>query len=296
MSLHPWMSKGKRLTVYDHTLFVVDEGNHAETLLILHGFPSSSFDYWRVWPILSQHFRLVVHDHPGFGWSGKPESYSYSLIEQADIALRLWQQLGIQKAHLLAHDYGTSIATELVARNNIVPLPIDLSSVTLCNGSMLIEMARLKLVQRLLRNSFWGPKVAKLSTKRYFIYNMKSLWADQSRIDMTDLEILWEGTIRDGGRKVLPAISRYTLERKKFWHRWIGGLEKTDIPINILWATEDPVAVVEMANVLHQKVAHSQLQLLEGIGHYPMLEQPAIWADTVIDMIQSSISSTQADA
>src|SRR5690606_10999721 len=76
--------------------------------------------------------------------------YSYSLIEQADVALMLWRQLGITSAHVFAHDYGTSVATELLARWNRGLCAIELRSMTLCNGSVHIKLASLRVVQKLL--------------------------------------------------------------------------------------------------------------------------------------------------
>ena len=102
-------------------------------MVILHGYPTSSYDYYKVLPELSKHYRVIIHDHLGFGFSDKPLDYSYSLLDQADLALQLWQQLGVKKTHLLAHDYGTSVATEIIARNNNHELTIEIEKLTLCN-------------------------------------------------------------------------------------------------------------------------------------------------------------------
>jgi len=286
ISFKEWEKRGRYLEVNGHRLFVIDEGRQQETLAILHGFPSCGYDFWKVLPRLSQQFRVVIHDHPGFGLSEKPIDYSYSLIEQADHALMLWQQLGISSAHLLAHDYGTSIATEIIARHNRGEQPIEIQSVTLTNGSMLINMAQLRPIQRALRNRVIGPLVAKLSSEKVFIRNMKKIWGDPRQIDLEELKVLWQMLIHNDGRAVLPQISRYTCERLFFWHRWIGALEQTDLPVNILWADQDPVAVIQMADVLHEKIARSQLRKLVGIGHYPMLEAPEQWGDALLEMIE----------
>ena len=121
-----WQNKGEIISVNNRNIFVIDTininlntiENQKKTLVILHGYPTSSFDYYKVLPELSKHYRVVIHDHLGFGFSDKPLKYSYSLIEQADIALQLWKQLSLTNVTLLAHDYGTSIATEILARQN----------------------------------------------------------------------------------------------------------------------------------------------------------------------------------
>ena len=104
--------------------------------------------------------------------------------------------------------------------------------------------------------------------------------------------VLWQFLIRGNGRAVLPGLTQYIRERRLFWHRWIGALKTTSLPVNILWATEDPVAVKEMAFVLHDEISNSQLQLIDGVGHYPMIEAPEIWTTEVLKMIANCTSSS----
>jgi pimeloyl-ACP methyl ester carboxylesterase len=82
--------KGFYVKIQDRQIFVYDSGGKKQPLCILHGYPTSSLDYHKVLPILEKQYRVVVHDHLGFGFSEKPQNYSYSLMEQADIAFLLW--------------------------------------------------------------------------------------------------------------------------------------------------------------------------------------------------------------
>lgn len=277
-----WQNRGKYIEILGHRLFVIDEGEHEETIVILHGYPSCSYDYYSVLPILTQNYRVVVHDHPGFGLSSKKKEYSYSLFEQADVAQALWQHLGLESVHLLAHDYGTSVATEIIARYNMGYEPVRLKSICLGNGSMLINMSQLLWTQKVLKNPTFGPYLAKLSNKTLFVNNFRRLWHDKSKIDLQEFDVLWQMLTQDGGRDVLPFLSQYINERKRFWHRWIGGLERTDKHIHLVWADKDPVAVFEMAGVLQQKIKSNSLEILENVGHYPMLETPERYVAAVL--------------
>lgn len=96
MTFEQWKQKGNFHQIQDQQVFVIDEGHSDEVLCILHGYPSASFDYFKVLPILTKHFRIVIHDHLGFGFSDKPLDFSYSLIEQAEIALKLWEKLNLK--------------------------------------------------------------------------------------------------------------------------------------------------------------------------------------------------------
>ena len=85
----------KFLLTWDSIFFL--SGSAKETIILIHGFPTSSFDYFDVIDQLSEKYRVVVFDHIGFGFSDKPSSnYTYSLLDQAEQALALWTRLGIK--------------------------------------------------------------------------------------------------------------------------------------------------------------------------------------------------------
>ena len=286
MTLYEWKEKGAFINVNGHELFYIDTGGDKPVLLILHGYPSASYDYHAVLSALSQKFRVIVHDHPGFGFSSKPLDYSYSLIDQTSVILNFWEQLEIKSGHLLAHDYGTSIATEILARTKEGYKAIDFLSVTLSNGSVHIELAQLRTIQKLLKNQVVGPWVARLSNKRLFIRNMRNLWYDKQKINNTELNDLWELLILNDGKKVLPQITRYIDERYKNWDRWIGAWSSTRIPAHILWAINDPVAVPAIAKALFNDNPNAQITWLNNLGHYPMLEDPDRWVKGVLEFLE----------
>ena len=282
MNISDWERAGQGLQIEGNSIFCMESGAGSETIVILHGYPTSSFDFKDVLPLLAKQYRVIVHDHIGFGLSDKPADYSYSLMEQADRALLVWRALGVERAHLVAHDYGTSIATELVARRNMGFEPIKLESLTLCNGSVHIELAKLRFIQKLLRNRTLGPLVAQLSSKRIFRKNMRKLWANPSTLPEAEIDAMWELLIRDNGKDALPRITQYLRERQLFWHRWVGGLKVTNLHTHILWGNEDPITGGAIARIHHEEMAGSRLTLLEGVGHYPMIEAPERWATALL--------------
>lgn len=289
MSAQQWQKNGQMMTIQDNQLFVVQSENLSKDLpflLILHGYPTCSYDYHKVLPRLSSHFQVVVHDHLGFGFSDKPMNYSYSLVDQCDVALQLWQQLGIKKAHVLAHDYGTSVATELVARFNHGVLPeFEIQSLTLCNGSVHIEMAQLRLIQRLLLNRITGPVLAKLSSKTTLARNLKQIYYDASSISDDEIDTLWQMMTHNNGKQVIHQTTQYIKQRKQFWHRWVGALQTTDLPVHVLWAENDPIAVLEMARVLAGEIKNSVLTQIPQTGHFSMLEVPEMWSNAVLSYL-----------
>lgn len=278
-----WQSRGSRIRIFDREVFVFEDGkNHDDTLLILHGFPTSSYDFRAVLPYFTKRFRVVVHDHLGFGLSDKPQDYSYSLLEQAEVAMEIWRKLGITRGHLLAHDYGTSVATEVLARRARGSCPVDLQSVTLANGSVFIELAHLTPSQVLLRNKVVGPLFASLSSRFIFQAQLRKIFGEPNSVSKEELDDAWDLLTYAEGKRVLPSISSYLDERTRFRERWIGGLGKLDLPAHILWGRRDPIAVPAIAHALANAIPNARLTWLDELGHYPMLENPRRWAENVL--------------
>ena len=290
MTANDWKSKGEFITVNDRKLFVIDTSSFfssedkvpTETMVVLHGYPTSSYDYYKVLPELSKHYRVIIHDHLGFGFSDKPLNYSYSLLDQADLALQLWQLLGVKKVHLLAHDYGTSVATEIIARNNNNELTIEIENLTLCNGSMHIELSQLRTIQKLLKNKWLGKYVAKLTTYAIFSKNLRNVYFDKTKVSNNELKDMWMQLEYNEGRKVIHKLSQYINERYTYWNRWIGALKETNLQTNIVWAKNDPVAVPAIARLIATEISNNKLFWIENTGHFPMLENPDEWLNCIL--------------
>jgi len=293
MDAQQWYESGSMIEVNGRKLFVYDSdssnSDNKPVLLILHGYPTCSYDYFKSLPYLEDKFRVIIHDHLGFGYSDKPQDYSYLLIDQTDFALNLWKLLGITKAHILAHDYGTSVATEIIARNcEKKSLNIEILSVTLCNGSIHIEMSKLRFIQKLLLNKISGPIVARLSNKKTLSKNLQNIFYDKNKIKQFEIDALWHMMTYNNGRKVLHNVTQYIKQRYHNWDRWIGGLKSTHLNIHIVWAKNDPVAIVKIARTIHQECKNSDLLILRNLGHFPMLEDPKTWSKNIIASILNS--------
>ena len=300
MDIAQWRDRGSIYDVQGRSIFVVDSdpdnADKKPALVLLHGYPTSSHDYHMVIESLAQRFRVIIHDHLGFGLSEKPTDYSYAIFEQADIAVSLWHQLRLKSVRVFAHDYGTSIGTELLARSNRGLCPVQLESLVLCNGSVHIELAKLRFIQKLLRNEVIGPLIARLTTQRVFNRNMRNLWYDPTTLSSSDLDRMWELLIRDDGKKVLPRITQYLRDRVTYWNRWVGALQHSSIPLAFLWGASDPIVGADVAKVHHLEAAGSKLSILDHVGHYPMLEAPDRWVNELLKLQDSLGRDTLNDS
>ena len=263
MTSNEWKSKGDFIQVNNNRLFVIDTNNDSnktqKSMVILHGYPTSSFDYYKIVPEISKHYRVIIHDHLGFGFSDKPKDVDYSLVKQADIALELWRQLDLKNIHLVAHDYGTSVATEIIARYNANELDIKIEKLILTNGSIHIELSQLRTIQKLLKHKFFGKYVAKLTNFPIFRKNMKNIYFDSSKVTDNELKEMWKLIELNGGRKIIHKLTQYINERYTYWDRWIGALKETQIPTKIIWAKNDPIAVPAIAQLLAKEIPNNTL-------------------------------------
>ena len=267
----------------------------ANTLLLLHGYPESSFSWHKVADGLAAQFdRVVMLDLPGYGLSDKhTDRYTYSLFEQADTVLQVWQALGVRGGHLLAHDMGDSVATELVARhvNGLLPACFDsgLQSLTLTNGSVVLGLAKLRLMQRLLLTPL-GPLLSQLATRHVFAQQARSAHGPATLSD-ADIDGLWVNMCQQDGRRKNHILLRYLNDRRRFEAaRWLPALARADgdLPIHLCWGQADAVARVAMAHHLKQQVCpQAVVTLMPGVGHFCQLSDPQQWLDAVCEYYQA---------
>jgi len=290
--LRAWEAAGEylRVGVAAHRLYVRSIGRRdaapGSTLLLIHGFPESSLSFRHNVAALSRHFeRVVLLDLLGFGLSDKPEGHSYSLFEQADLVLEAWRQLGVTGGHLLGHDMGDSVVTELVARlgRGLLPswLEHGFQSLTFTDGNMVMELARLRISQTLMRTRL-GAVLGRLSSYAAFSQQVRS--ASGGALPDREIELMWAAVQHNGGRRVQHRIIRYLDERDRFQNsRWLPALAASTAPVHLCWGEADRVAPVAVARHLRERVCPTaRLTLLPGVGHFCQQEDPAAWNEAVL--------------
>ncbi len=285
---HPetaWHAAGTMLPCVGGRVFVRTEGDvHARPpTLLLHGFPTSSYDYVRAWSRLPP--PLVALDFLGFGMSDKPKDHGYGIFEHADVILEVLSALSIPAVHLVAHDMALSVAAELFARRERRLLPVELLSATLSNGGAFADMARLEPAQHLLMSPLGGA-LARLSSERAFRHALRRLVAEPEAIEPGELRTLWALFARADGARIAARTIGYVEERRRFAARWQGALERLELPTLVLWGAKDPVAALAVGERLATTVRGATLRVLTHLGHYPQLEGPDAFAGAVADFLR----------
>lgn len=297
--LKDWEATGRYITYgpFEHKLFVKQFGNPTasvqKTLLLIHGFPESSYSFHAIINGMLKVFdRIVLFDMLGYGLSDKPiQDYTYSLFEQADTVFEVWKYFGIKGGHLLSHDMGDSVATEIVARheNNLMPMWFSggLQSLTFTNGSMVLELASLRITQKILLSQY-GYILKNANNFRLFNQQVCSAHGNKN-LTIEDIQMLWEGNTLQEGHKKIHLTIKYLNDRKRFEKtRWLPALKQTKLPIHICWGDEDAVAKVTMAYYLKEKVCqNATLTIMKGLGHFCQLGSPEKWVEYVSGFYRS---------
>jgi pimeloyl-ACP methyl ester carboxylesterase len=272
-----WRAAGKTTLAGGYPIFYRYGGDGSQALVLLHGFPTGSWDWHRIWPGLAQRFRVLAPDFLGLGFSAKPATHDYSVMEQADIVEELLRQLGLFEVHLLAHDYGDTVAQELLARHED-RRGRDLGGpriLSLCflNGGLFPEAHRARPIQRLLLTPL-GPLLGRLQNQRSFARSFRLVFGPDSQPTDEDMGHYWELVSAGGGAGLLHRLLRYIPERRANRGRWVGAMQATRVPLRLIDGAMDPVSGAHMAARYGELVPAADVVLLEGIGHYPQMEAP----------------------
>ena len=280
-----WERRGTYRTLAGHEIFtIVVTPTGAETLeplLVVHGFPSSSFDYHDVVDELAEHRRVLLFDMVGYGLSAKPDRV-YTVDGQADVAHAFVSEVGVSTLALLTHDLGDTVGGELLARQTEGRWPVEVSRRVITNGSIYIEMAHLSAGQELLLSlpDERLPDTAGIDGAAMRA-SLAATFSAGSRVDEAVMAGEWELISHRDGHLLLPRTIRYIEERRRNQARYTGAIESHPSRLAIVWGTDDPIAVPTMATRLHGVRPDAALTMLEGIGHYPMLESPRAFLDSV---------------
>ena len=284
----------------DAAIFHVDDaavsGNIAgsKTLLLLHGFPSASFDFsGKFWNGLhKQYDRIIALDFLGYGFSDKPRlpTENFSMMTQADIVEGLLWHLHVTDTHVLAHDVGDTVAQELLARFNdrVHAKTTGVKYLSLCflNGGLFPEQHRASTTQKLL-NSFAGPYITATTTSySNFKRTFSPVFGPQTQPSEPFLKDIYDLLAYNGGNLVLHKLIKYINERRANRDRWVGALSDSQCRIGLINGPADPISGKHAAEYYLKTVPNPWVRFLPGhIGHYPQIEAP----DAVLQAYQEFV-------
>lgn len=277
-----WRDAGTSEEFHDHRVFVSAREGRGEgpLLLLLHGFPSSSYDFRTLIPLLGDG-PLLAFDFLGFGLSDKPRKLDYSLFMQADLAERLAaRHFPGRDVVVVAHDMGTSVATELLARDIDGSGRLPLRAAILFNGSIVLDRASLTRGQRLLRSRI-GGLAGRLSSERFFRREFAALFSDAHPLSDEEAADQWSLICHRGGQRLGHRLIAYLDERVAHADRWHGAIRDWPGALSLAWGLRDPVATTAVLAALRDLRPGIPVTELAELGHYPQIEDPVQVAEAV---------------
>ena len=303
-----WHNNGNYTNVHGHRMFYYLAGKLDETenvVIFIHGFPTSSYDYHRALDYLLDllpNFKLVFFDHVGFGFSDKPqEDYEFTIHDHAENALELFRQLEIKTAHMVAHDMGDSVLTEIILRKHLKLLPNHFDeffkTFTFTNGGMVYEKINFRIGQRLLLLPYIGPLISHFQVtfpglaKRFSTQQLSSIMNHENEdLKNEDIDAIQRLIRWNDGHLITHKLGSYLKDRQRFQSRWFRALPHIAKPTMLFWADSDPVSPMDIPKHLAQFVFKPEAitgKVLRKAGHFLMLEEPVKWSEVVADFVLS---------
>jgi pimeloyl-ACP methyl ester carboxylesterase len=244
-------------------------------LLLLHGFPASSFMFRELIDRLSDQFRIIAPDYPGFGYSDAPSTkeFSYTFDGLADVIERLTETLNIKKYALYMQDFGGPVGFRLASRH-----PDKISFLVIQNANAYEEG---------LPDSFWALA--------------RELWKDPSQENLGRLKeagmsraaVEWNYTHgakdvtkispdswflqnalleRDGNKEAMLELLYDYRTNLSLYPEWHSYFRKSQPPALIVWGKNDVIFPASGAYPYRNDLSKIDFNLLDT-GHFALEEQ-----------------------
>jgi pimeloyl-ACP methyl ester carboxylesterase len=284
-----WRARGRYLTVGGFGVFVADvpaaEVELGPPVLVLHAFPTSSFDFAGVVDELARHRRVILPDLLGFGLSAKPD-LRYSLALQADVVTGLLAGIGVTRCALMTHDLGNLVGAELLARHLEGSWPVEVTTRILANGLVYEDLARpsagrqflLQQPDRRFDDEHAPDRVAVMEA-------VTGAHSPTSSPDPDTLTAQWDLIAYLDGHLLLPRTARHLAGSAAAERRLTGAIARHPSPLTLVWGSDDPLAGPEDACTLAERLGTAEPVFLPGAGRYPMIEAPRRFVDAVSDAL-----------
>jgi pimeloyl-ACP methyl ester carboxylesterase len=266
-----WRKRSQTFLFRGHSIRYWTAGQ-GEPLLLIHGFPSASWDWHYLWQPLTQRFRVIACDMLGFGDSAKPANHEYSLLEQADLQQALLEHLNVeQPVHLFAHDYGDSVAQELLARH--YESRVELASCVFLNGGLFPETHRPVLMQKLLLSPL-GWMIGRAFSRDGLVRSFRQIFGPQTRPSESQMDDFWSLVECQRGPRIMHKLITYIPERRVWRNRWVSAMQRGEVPLRVIDGGVDPISGVHMVERYRELIPDADTVVLPDIGHYPQIEAP----------------------
>lgn len=261
-------------------------------LLLLHGYPTSSFDFREMISFLESDYYIATLDFPGFGFSDKPQTdYSYLLEDDAALVDHFVREIvDFDEFALFTHDRGVSVGLAFLGHYLQDSAPdYRITYHFLSNSGMFLPLANLTDGQTVLLDPVRGPAAIAQQKSQ-----PRMTSGDSVQLAYADIQAFNDGI---GARL---HVGRYLLERVANERRWLDNLPRSPIPVAYIWGLLDPVNPIRISNYvwdtyLNDRGAESSYWILPTAGHYPQRDRPEEMAKIVRLALSGQIPTLETE-
>jgi pimeloyl-ACP methyl ester carboxylesterase len=263
-------------------------------MLLVHGFPTSSIDWFEIADPLTERFRVCALDFPGYGFSDKPRGWGYTLTRDAELlSFYLEEIVGAEAAVVLAHDRGDSVALIHAERCANGSCPVRLERLFLTNGNMFLPLSTLTPMQHLLLDATTAPQMLANLTAQVLAAGMGAATFTPPRGgDDPVVEALETTFAHDNGVAVLHETIQYLVERAADEQTWLEGLAASNLPTTVIWGLNDTVAPPRVPMFIWErylmfKPGRNSLYFVPEANHYLQNDRPEALVAAVFHAMDS---------
>ena len=249
----------REITLPSGVRYAYLEGGTGEPLMLLHGFAADKDNFTRLAAYLTPRYRVIVPDQVGFGESSHLPNGDYRSEAQADRLHELASALGIRRIHLGGNSMGGQISMAYAAK-----YPAEVISLWLLAPAGVWSAPKSELA-RLTQEHGRNPLIARNEDE--FARMVDFVMNDPPFVPRAILNVMAQERIQNvalASRIFSQSVADSIEER----------IRGTPVPTLIVWGDRDRALSVESADVLHKLIPRSQVIVMPGIGHLPMMERP----------------------
>lgn len=247
----------------------------AEVWTLLHGWPTTSWDWAAVTPAIERAYATLSIDWPGLGASAKGDGVDYSIDALTDTLLALWRRDGVTTTRLVAHDVGAIVAQELLARDLEGRLDVDIQSIIWLNGALYPDLYRPTEAQLALLDPSTGPSLAGAIDESLYCAGLAAVHDPTHQPSEATLAQHWAAFGGTDGTREMPRFLRYIGERRERAERLVGALEGANVPQRFIWGDRDPISGAAQVARIQQRFGPAvDLVAFADCSHYPHAERP----------------------
>ena len=263
----------------------------APPLVLVHGFPTSSIDWFEVAERLSDRYRVCAMDFPGFGFSDKPLGWGYSLVRDVEVLeYYVADVLGLASMIMLAHDRGSSVA---MIHTTSGDSRVNLEHLFITNGNIFLPLSNLTQAQRLMLDPATGPALLAQATPEQLAVGMgQATYTPPRGADDPEIEALTAIFAHGEGLKVLHETIQYLVERSQDEGSWLEALAASEVPTTFIWGVYDTVSPPRVVSYVWneymvKKPGRNLLYFIPDANHYLQNDQPEALVETFLHALES---------